>query len=348
MGYFTRKDALQDTRPRYSFVVELAPLDLVPHAVHLFLEQVEHGLLNGTYFYLNGPHILQAGPQLEEEDEFEYDDVKAFHEHGAKVNKDGDPVHVAAAKSLHVWSSRSADEEAEGDVFAQEDRRMKRYADLGLDKLAFPDYSHGFPHETWTLGYTGRPGGPDWYINKVDNTKGHGPGGQHQHALEEQGDSCFGRVEAGQGRNDLAQHLFGASIYDDRTEWHYFLEEPVEIVGATILTKKPEVIKIDMGTPLHRQEFFHDETFGDLLEEALEVYGMDPVESDPNNVGGDAMSENAEQVAPEGQQEQQIPESAADTTSAAKNMNNVDQNIPPRDRERRKPILPKIEGQAEA
>jgi hypothetical protein len=44
-------------------VIEMAPLDLMPHAVHLFLEQVAHHLWDNTKIYLNGPHIFQAGPQ---------------------------------------------------------------------------------------------------------------------------------------------------------------------------------------------------------------------------------------------------------------------------------------------
>jgi hypothetical protein len=44
-------------------VVEMAPLDLMPHAVHLFLEQVAHKLWDNTVFYVNGPHVILAGPQ---------------------------------------------------------------------------------------------------------------------------------------------------------------------------------------------------------------------------------------------------------------------------------------------
>ncbi len=108
------------------FVVEMAPLEDVPHAVHFFMEQVEHGLWNGCYFYLNGPHVVQAGPRLSEE------------------NDDG---------------SSSVEE----DRFAE----ILPFKAAGLDELSFPDYSEKFPHVTWTLGYTGRPGGVDWYINKV-------------------------------------------------------------------------------------------------------------------------------------------------------------------------------------
>lgn len=112
-----------------TFVVELASIDDVPHAVHQFLEQVQHGLWNGCYFYLNGPHVIQAGPQLSDEDDAD------------------------------------ADEDEDGRLAAQP------FKELGLDTLAFPDYSENFPHVPWTLGFTGRPGGPDFYINKVDNSE---------------------------------------------------------------------------------------------------------------------------------------------------------------------------------
>jgi len=175
------------------FLIELAPLDAVPHAIHLFLEQVDHGLWNrSTYFYLNGPHVLQAGPSLDEED----------------------------------------DEEQEEHHNQDDESSRKPFERMGLDELAFPDYSETFPHVTWTVGFTGRPGGPDFYINKVDNTEGHGPGGQYQHALEEQGDACFGKIV--QGRDSVAK-IFTQPVYNDGSDWHYFLSEPVRITGAVVL-----------------------------------------------------------------------------------------------------------------
>jgi hypothetical protein len=138
----------------YTFVVELAPLEVLPHAVHLFLEQVAHKLWDGCYFYLNGPHVLQGGPQSFEEDE-------------TPIPK-GESARYPA---------------------------LKPFKDKGLETLAFPEYSTTFPHQTWTLGYTGRPGGPDFYINKVDNSKAHGPGGQFQHALNEQVEADLGEAD---------------------------------------------------------------------------------------------------------------------------------------------------------
>ena len=75
--------------------------------------------------------------------------------------------------------------------------RMKPFVDMKLDKVAFQEYNETFPHEKYTLGYAGRPGGPDFYINKVNNTKNHGPGGQEHHALDEEADPCFAKVVSG-------------------------------------------------------------------------------------------------------------------------------------------------------
>ena len=82
------------------------------------------------------------------------------------------------------------------------------------------------------LNTKGRPGGPDFYINKVDNTHAHGPGGQVQHALHEEGDACFGRIVKGQmglGR------VFSSPTYSDGSDWNYVMRDAVHILGAVIL-----------------------------------------------------------------------------------------------------------------
>jgi hypothetical protein len=131
-----------------------------------------------------------------------------------------------------------SEEEAEPSSDDEEDRAiaMHPFKSQGLDQLAFPDYSDNFPHLPWTLGFTGRPGGPDLYINKVDNKKSHGPGGQYQHVLQEQGDSCFGKITRGK---EHAAALFNQPVYGDRSEMHYFLTEPAQITKAEILAKHP-------------------------------------------------------------------------------------------------------------
>jgi hypothetical protein len=185
--------------------VELAPLETLPHAVHLFLEQVAHNLWAGCYFYLNGPHVLQAGPQS-----FEDEDTPIPKGESSRYNA------------------------------------VKPFSDLGLETLAFPEYSKTFPHQTWTLGFTGRPGGPDFYINKVDNSKAHGPGGQIHHVLHEEGDSCFAKIVS--GRENVAK-IYQQHIHDDDSDWHYFLEEPIEIISATILNWSPPVVSVPPVVP---------------------------------------------------------------------------------------------------
>lgn len=207
----------------YDFVIELAPVQLVPHAVHLFLEQVEHGLWSGTYFYLNSDHVLQAGPQVSRK---EYDDA------------------VAAGLP---WNRAS----------------LKRFADIQLDTMSFPDYSPEYAHHEWTVGFAGRPGGPDFYINKEDNRLSHGPGGQMQHVLEEQGDSCFGRIT--KGKDVIENILYKIPLIEDGTDWTDFYKEPVPIVRAEIITTKPAAgaeIDMEIPEPLEIQ-------FGRSLKDAL-------------------------------------------------------------------------------
>jgi len=44
------------------FVIEMAPLDLMPHSVYTFLEMVSTGLIDGTSFILNALHVVKAAP----------------------------------------------------------------------------------------------------------------------------------------------------------------------------------------------------------------------------------------------------------------------------------------------
>ena len=127
-------------RKRGVLLFDMAPLDLMPVAVNLFLQQVHHGLWDGCYFVANPHHVLQAGP----------------HDHG-------------------------------------------RFRDAKLESMPFQEYHEGYPHERHTVGFSGRPGGPNFYINKINNTMTHGPGGQDQHDLHEEADSCFAKLSGGGG-----------------------------------------------------------------------------------------------------------------------------------------------------
>lgn len=63
--------------------------------------------------------------------------------------------------------------------------------------LAFPEYDEKYKHEIYTLGFAGRPGGPEFYINLEDNSKLHGPGMQEHSSVLDDADPCFAKVVIG-------------------------------------------------------------------------------------------------------------------------------------------------------
>ena len=52
---------IQDTGPT-TIVMEMAPLDLMPHSVYTFLEMVSEGLIEGCSFVTNNEHTLKTAP----------------------------------------------------------------------------------------------------------------------------------------------------------------------------------------------------------------------------------------------------------------------------------------------
>jgi hypothetical protein len=62
-------------------------------------------------------------------------------------------------------------------------------------KLGFPEYNPKYPHAKYTVGFAGK--GPTFYINALDNSDDHGPGGQNHHLLPEDADPCFAKVIKG-------------------------------------------------------------------------------------------------------------------------------------------------------
>jgi len=164
-----------------SFEIELYPIDEMPHAVHLFLEQVYHGLWDGCSFVVNAPHILQAG--------------------------------TYPGKGVEM-------------TYAEKVREFER---VGLDVVSYQEYNKEYPHKQWSVGFAGRPGGPDFYINKLDNTKNHGPGGQSHHDLEEEADPCFGEIVEGK---DVMERMYKMSA-NRNNDW--LLDNPVHIIKARIV-----------------------------------------------------------------------------------------------------------------
>ena len=130
------------------FVIELAPLDLMPHSVYFFLLQVYNGCWNGRSFDRNAEHVIQAG--------------------------------------LYPYYATPDNAEDDG-----------HFEELKLQEVAFQEYSEEYPHELHTVGFAGRPGGPEWYISMMDNSEAHGPGGQTKYEVRHEADPCFGKVVEG-------------------------------------------------------------------------------------------------------------------------------------------------------
>ena len=42
--------------------MQMAPLELMPHSVYMFLEMVHAGLFDGCSFILNAMHVIKAAP----------------------------------------------------------------------------------------------------------------------------------------------------------------------------------------------------------------------------------------------------------------------------------------------
>lgn len=198
----------------HSFIVETAPVELMPHAVQLFLEQVNHKLWDNSWFYINGPHVLQAGPMLEEDESIEEDTFEADRK-----------------------------------------RALKPFVDAELASLPFPEYSDQFRHEQWTLGFTGRPGGPDWYINKQNNTLMHGPGGQFHHDIEENADPCFARVIEG---HENVERIMKEATIEEGDDWEYFFWDPIYILRAKIISKPHTIVDEVPQQSNHTSEGQHD------------------------------------------------------------------------------------------
>mmetsp|Transcript_836 Transcript_836/g.2398 ORF Transcript_836/g.2398 Transcript_836/m.2398 type:complete len:524 (-) Transcript_836:53-1624(-) len=174
-----------------SFVVKLAPLSLMPHSVHIFLDAVSRGVYNGglAEFNIKAPHLVKAS-------------------------------------LLRLPHNEGGGEIAEGP--------------------AFPEFSPEFPHVPYTLGFvapsTSRPSDAGFYVNTLNNSYSHSPGGQDHHEedaalgalLGGGGEPCFGEVVEGR---EAIDRILGMPLEEKEGEVPW-MTEAVLIVGAKIVSSK--------------------------------------------------------------------------------------------------------------
>jgi len=97
--------------------------------------------------------------------------------------------------------------------------------------IAFQEYSDSYQHRPYTFGIAGRPGGPDWYINLIDNSGTHGPGGQ---ARDGKADPCFAELESGK---DVIKNLH--KLKHDQSAFKELLE-PVIFRSVRVITEEAD------------------------------------------------------------------------------------------------------------
>ena len=148
--------------------VEMAPLNLMPHTIHVFLQQMHRKLWDGTEFFRVRSHILLAHPYSQRE-----------------------------GKGMSV-----------------------KMREVGLETLQFREHTYKFPHTKHTLGLSGNPSGPNFYINRNDNS--------HHHDV---GDPCFAKVIRGE---EMIERMSSLPTIDDGAT----LERPVVIKSVYLSTKE--------------------------------------------------------------------------------------------------------------
>lgn len=88
------------------------------------------------------------------------------------------------------------------------------------ERMPFQEYSKEYPHKKGTLGYAGRPSGPEFYVSIQDNTHAHGPGSQQKHNPYE-ADCIIGTVIQGMEDGTVARiHTMpGKEFMGDKKKW---------------------------------------------------------------------------------------------------------------------------------
>lgn len=105
-----------------------------------------------------------------------------------------------------------------------------------LAHVLFQEHSRNLNHQQYTLGYPGRPGGPDFYLNLQDNSKQHGLGADLTHRSEFmiEADPCFARII--RGFNTL-ERIHRSNVQEEdgfSRRKQYQMVHPVTIVSMRV------------------------------------------------------------------------------------------------------------------
>jgi hypothetical protein len=129
-----------------------------------------------------------------------------------------------------AWDNTSFHINAPHALFAQpvsvagDYSNLPRMEELGLARLPFPEYNEEYPHDEYTVGFSGtRRSGPSFYINKVDNSINHA------------GEPCFAKVIIG---HDVVDWL---CRQEGPPKDPYFIE-PIEIKSIRVLSDVSEAV----------------------------------------------------------------------------------------------------------
>lgn len=116
--------------------------------------------------------------------------------------------------------------------------------------MPFQEYSREYPHKKGTIGYAGRPSGPEFYVSIEDNSRNHGPGSQQKKNPNE-ADCIIGTVIQGMEDGTAARiHTMpGREFIGDKKKWVWIRRMHIMVPdgrgGYVELFSSPDVIPAD-------------------------------------------------------------------------------------------------------
>jgi len=151
----------EETGPRSGrwFVVETAPISLMPHAVDVFTRMaVEYKLYDGLTLLLSSQS--SSGK---------------------------------TATGTSTGLVQTVDISADTHEFVSDNHYRGKMPEHFIPRLAFAEHSEEYPVEKYSVVFSGRPGGPHFYINMNDKRTV----SESHSQVEGGGPSCFGKVVRG-------------------------------------------------------------------------------------------------------------------------------------------------------